>query len=57
MAACCRASRSGSLPSRPTPYRVRDDNEREKLRMLYSSPVTEGTAATRLAKKLAGRRE
>jgi hypothetical protein len=35
---------------------VRDEKEREKLRMLYSSPVNEGTAATRLAEKLAGRR-
>lgn len=34
---------------------VPDKKEREKLRMLYSSPITEGTAAARLAEKLAGR--
>jgi hypothetical protein len=34
---------------------VQNKTEREELRMLYSSPVTEATAAARLAKKLAGR--
>ncbi len=35
---------------------VDDETEREKIRMLYSSPITEGTAIDKVAKKLAGRR-
>jgi hypothetical protein len=35
---------------------IPDEKERDELEKLYSSPITSGTAITRLAKKLEGRR-